>query len=71
MFNAQMHHWSIMGNQLNIGIEFSKKGLAFLASLQEHQDLGESPESLGWRTTQGEGFGTYFNVTDVKGKWLW
>lgn len=71
MFNVYTHHLGIMGNELNIGTGFSKKGLAFPASLQEHQDLGESPESLGWWSTSGEGLGTYFNVTDVKGKWLW
>lgn len=43
--------WVLLGDKLKIGIEFSKKGLAFLASLQERQDLSVPPEKLGGWTT--------------------
>lgn len=43
--------WVLLGDKLIIGIEFSKKGLAFLGSLQELQDSSVPPEKLGRWTT--------------------
>ena len=54
--NYHGYHWVLRRDKLKTGDGFSKKELAFLASLGEYQDSGVSPERVRLMRHVGRGF---------------